>query len=66
MYVDERRLTYLSADHHVLDDVVHVWDEGGDVGVEQHHQRSTHILAHIRVVIHGQVEEVLWKRRGSE
>lgn len=47
---------HLCTNHHVLDDVVHVRDERGDVRVQQHHQRPAHVLAYIWVVVHCQVE----------
>lgn len=54
---------HLCTNHHVLDDVVHVRDKRGDVRVQQHHQRPAHVLAHIRVIVHCQVEEVLRKTK---
>lgn len=45
-----------------LDDAVHVRDEPVDADLEQHDQRATHILAHLRVIVHRQGKQVLWRR----
>lgn len=47
-----------------LDDAVHVRDEPVDADLEQHDQRATHILAHLRVIVHRQGKQML-RRRGT-
>lgn len=56
---------YLCADHHVLNDVVHMWDERGNVSIKKHHQCSAHIFTYIRVIVHRQMEKVLWRKNKS-
>lgn len=47
------------ASHAHLDDAVHVGDEPVDPHFQQHHQGTAHVLPHLRVVVHGQGEQVL-------
>lgn len=42
-----------------LDDAVHVGDEAVDADLQEHHQRSAHVLPHLGVLIHSQSKEVL-------
>lgn len=52
-------VTYLCSDHHVLNDVVHMRNQGGNVSIQEHNKGSTYILADIWVIIHGQMEQIL-------
>lgn len=50
---------HAQASHAHLDDTVHVGDEPVDPHFQQHHQGTAHVLPHLRVVVHGQGEQVL-------
>lgn len=48
-----------------LDNAVHVGDEPVDPHFQQHHQCTAHVLPHLRVIIHGQGEQMLQGSRGQ-